>query len=104
MNSALKICWAWRLDLFAGLALRGLRQDERGGVERRLHGGARGVGAAIVDRRAGESDQRDGGDRQKRGNTAVAVLPKTGKQHEPLRKCDCHNPTRPSSSPGVAMA
>jgi hypothetical protein len=37
---------------------------------------------------------------RKRGDATVAVLQKTGKQHQPSGTENCHNPTWPTVVPG----
>ena len=49
------------------------RQHQRGRVERGLHRGARRVAAAVVDRRADQTDDRDDRERKHRCNAAALV-------------------------------
>ena len=59
-----------------------LREGQRGGIQRRLHGGAGRVGAAVVDGRAGQPDQGHQRDREYRRDAAAAVLQEATHRHD----------------------
>ena len=72
LNCALKNESPWRplRRIHAGGVAR---QHQRGGVERSLHRGTRRVAAAVVDRRADQTDDRDDRERKHRCNAAALV-------------------------------
>ena len=58
-------------ELRARRGLRFLRQHQRGRIDRRLHRGLGGIGAAVVDRGADEADDRNR--RKRKGDDDVAA-------------------------------
>ena len=69
------------LQLLGCLQRRGLRQHQRGRIERGLEGRAGGVGARVVDRSTYGAQQRDDGEADHGGDAPMPVLPETGQQH-----------------------